>query len=187
MSKSVLRKKYIDIRNSIENTADSSDDILNFIVGSDLYNNADTVLAYWSVGSEVMTHKIIDRALRDKKKVALPKCTDKNGNMRFYYVASLYDLADGMYGIKEPLTDAIADVFNENSVCLVPGLSFDKKGYRLGYGKGYYDRFLSDFAGISIGLCYDSCLSDELPKDEFDIKVNYIITNTKIYDLNKEE
>ncbi len=183
MNKSSLREHFRDIRNSIENATESSDDIFSLLVSSDLYKNADTVLAYWSVGSEVSTRRIIDRALEDKKKVALPKCTDKNGNMVFYYISSLSDLSEGMYGIKEPLTDVIADDFDESAVCIVPGLSFDKCGYRLGYGKGYYDRFLSRFCGISIGLCYDSCLSEELPTDGFDMKVNYIITNKKIYDL----
>lgn len=183
MNKSDLRKKYKKIRGSIEDISALSDDIFSFLINSDLYKNADTVLAYWSVDSEVITHKAIEKALSDKKRVALPKCTDKNGNMEFYYITSLSDLADGMYGIKEPAADIKADAFSSNSLCLVPGLSFDKDGYRLGYGKGYYDRFLSSFEGVSVGLCYDICIADALPKDTFDKKVNYIITNTKIYDL----
>lgn len=183
MSKSDLRKHFIEIRSSVDNASERSDDIFSLLTGSELYKSADTVLAYWSVGSEVSTQRIIDMALSDKKRVALPRCIDRKGNMEFYYISSLSDLRDGMYGIKEPSDDEKADDFGENTVCLVPGLSFDKKGYRLGYGKGYYDRFLSDFGGISIGLSYDCCLCEDLPTDRFDKKVNYIITNTKIYDL----
>lgn len=181
--KKILRVKFRDIRNSIENISILSDNIFNTIVESEIYKSADVILAYWSTGSEVVTHKLIDKALTDKKRVALPKCTDKNGNMKFYYIDSVSELSEGMYGIKEPIAKLQADTFNEYSLCFVPGLSFDKKGYRLGYGKGYYDRFLSSFCGISIGLCYDTCLAECLPTGEFDEKVNYIITNTKIYDL----
>lgn len=183
MSKISSRKHFREIRDSIVNTSDLSDDIFFRLTDSDLYKSADAVLAYWSVASEVSTQKIIEKALSDSKRVALPKCIDSKGNMEFYYISSTSDLSEGMYGIKEPGAEIKADDFSESTVCLVPGLSFDKKGYRLGYGKGYYDRFLSSFSGISIGLCYDECLTEELEKDEFDKKVNYIITNTKIYDL----
>lgn len=183
MNKKDLRIKYKIIRNSVGNASHQSEEMFSLLINSSMYKTAQTVFVYWSCGSEVDTHRIIDKALGDKKKVALPKCTDKNGNMEFYYISSLDDLSDGMYGIKEPNNNNNADVFSGNDLCLVPGISFDKYGYRLGYGKGYYDRFLSSFNGVSVGLCYDACLSETLPKDEFDKKVDYIITNTKIYDL----
>ncbi len=70
-----------------------------------------------------------------------------------------------------------------NSVCLVPGYSFDMLGYRLGYGKGYYDRFLKKFTIISIGLCYNNFLSNELPADDYDAAVNFIATEDKLISL----
>ena len=183
MNKRDLRIKYKKIRSSIENTSILGEGMFSLLINSDMYKVADTVFAYWSVEDEADTRRIINRALSDNKRVALPKCIDKNGNMKFYYIASADDLSIGMYGIMEPCGEDEATAYGNCAICLVPGLSFDRYGYRLGYGKGYYDRFLKEFGGISIGLCYNACLSELLPKDEYDIKVDYIITDTKIYDL----
>ena len=182
-NKRLLRKKYKVIRDLVADKKKLSDDISLLALGSEFYKNAETVLVYSSSASEADTTMIINKALADNKRVALPKCSDKNGNMKFYYIESLWDLAEGMYEISEPVTDKEASSFGENSLCFVPGLSFDREGFRLGYGKGYYDRFLMNFPGKTAGLCYEECLADFLPRDEFDIKVDFIITNTKIYDL----
>ena len=187
MNKSELRKKFRAVRNSVSDRDFLSDKIAENLFDSDLYKNADAVFCYWAVDSEVQTKSIIKKALADQKKVALPKCTDKNGNMTFYYINSLSDLIEGMYGIMEPPECFAADVGNENSICIVPALAFDSEGYRLGYGKGYYDRFLSIFSGISIGVCFQECLTQALPRNEFDKKVNYIITDKNIYSKLKEE
>ena len=181
--KKILRKKYKDIRSSVLNTDVLSKEICSLVIGSDFYKNADQILAYWPTGSEADTGMIIHRALSDNKRVALPKCSDRNGNMRFYYIKSIEDLSEGMYGIMEPDESCEATDFSETSLCIVPALSFDKDGYRLGYGKGYYDRFLVNFSGVSAGICYDACLSENLPRNEFDKKVDYLITNLKLYDL----
>ena len=100
--------------------------------------------------------------------------------MTFYYITSLDDLSEGMYGIMEPDERYTADVYNINSICIVPGLAFDLKGYRLGYGKGYYDRFLKDFNGVSVSPCYDSMLEDEIPTDKYDIQINIIVTDKEV-------
>ena len=181
MSKSNLRKKFTQIRISVENKVVLSNGICDKLINSELYKNADVVFCYWPTKSEVDTKKVILSALADKKKVALPKCTDKDGNMTFYYITSLDDLSEGMYGIMEPDERYTADVYNINSICVVPGLAFDLKGYRLGYGKGYYDRFLGSFCGTSIGVCFHECLTKELLINEFDKKVDYIITDKTIY------
>ena len=177
MSKISSRKHFREIRDSIVNTSDLSDDIFFRLTDSDLYKSADAVLAYWSVASEVSTQKIIEKALSDSKRVALPKCIDSKGNMEFYYISSASDLSEGMYGIKEPGAEIKADDFSESTVCLVPRLSFDKKGYRLGYGKGYYDRFLSSFEGICLGVCYSEFLLDNIPIELTDRLVDIVITD----------
>ena len=182
-NKKVLRAEFQRIRASVYDRNTKNEDITNFLIESDEYKYSDKVYAYWSVGSEVETQKIILKALDDNKMVALPKCIDKDGNMKFYYIASVSDLVDGMYGIKEPREIYPADDFTNKSLCIVPALSFAEDGYRLGYGKGYYDRFLSKFTGVSIGLCFSDCLCEKLPADSYDKKVNYIVTNEKIYDI----
>ena len=147
------------------------------------YPHAKTLLIYVSTPIEVDTKLIIENAWADGKKVAVPRCIPDTRDMEFHYITSFEDLSPGTFSVLEP--DESLPVVTDFTDCLmiVPGMQFDMNGYRLGYGKGYYDRFLSSFSGISIGLCYDECLTEELEKDEFDKKVNYIITNTKIYDL----
>ena len=182
-TKKSLRSEYRKIRASVHGRGTKNKSITELVLGSEQYKNADKIFAYWSVDSEVDTFNIISKALNDMKMVALPKCTDKDGNMEFYYIASIDDLLDGMYGIKEPPVVHSADNFTESSLCIVPALAFDIKGFRLGYGKGYYDRFLERFKGISMGLCFSDCLCEKLPRDSYDKKVDYIVTNEKIYDL----
>ena len=181
--KSLLRRKFREIRGNIGDRSGHSDNICQLLLESDFYKDADIVLTYWATDSEADTRMIIDKALSDNKLVALPRCSDKNGNMRFYYINSADDVTEGMYGITEPSGNSEAVDFTDKSLCIVPGLSFDSEGYRLGYGKGYYDRFLSSFVGVTAGLCYDECFTDRLPRNKFDKKTDYIITNTKLYDL----
>ena len=94
------------------------------------------------------------------------------------YYDSLNDLREGMYGIREPDEALPCSEITENTVCIVPGLAFTPDGGRLGYGGGYYDRFLSDYSGTSIGLCYSELLFDSLPSEEYDIAVDIIITDS---------
>ena len=107
--------------------------------------------------------------------------------MDFFVVEGENDLSEGMYGIFAPKAECPVLRADEKCLCCVPGLSFDKKGYRLGYGKGYYDRYLSSFKGISIGFCYDALVSEGLPCDSYDKQVNCLITDKKIYKFNSKE
>ncbi len=183
MNKTQLRKEFRALRARIDQRDILSERICDILFENDFYKNADIVFCYCSVSSEVSTDRIIIRSLEDKKRVALPKCIDSDGNMIFYYISSLSDLSVGMYGITEPTTDLVADASDNKALCLVPGLAFSLEGYRLGYGKGYYDRFLQNFGGVSIGLCFGECLVKTLPSDVFDRKVNYIITENNLYSI----
>ena len=179
--KKAKRKELKALRDSLENKDKLSALINERFLSSDLYKNAQTLLLYYSVGSEVSTREIYLKALDDDKKVAFPVCVSDDGLMEFFYVKDDSDLAEGMYGIKAPREASEKFTKAENALCIVPALSFDKKGYRLGYGKGYYDRFLEGFEGISVGLCYEETLSEALPTDYYDKKVNYLITDKKTY------
>ena len=116
-------------------------------------------------------------AFESGKNVAFPISLTDSFTLDFRRVTSLDELNVGAYGIREPLKDAKKAVFTKNSLCVVPALSFDQKGFRLGYGKGYYDRFLSAFPGKSAGLCFEDFLCDSLPTDSKDIAVDILITN----------
>ena len=146
------------------------------IIDSDYFKNAQQILVFSSTDDEFDTKLIIESCRNENKKVFYPLCTDSNGNMKFFQVNSFKDLALGMYGIYEPKPYCIEYKPQENDVIIVPCLSVDKNGYRIGYGKGYYDRFLKDFNGVSICPCYEELVANTLPTDKYDIKVKIIMT-----------
>ena len=115
---------------------------------------------------------------KDGKRIAVPKCIDKTGLMDFYYIDSTDCLKKGSFSIMEPDEEICEKVTDfSDGLCLVPGLCFDYQGYRLGFGKGYYDRFLEKFGGISVGICYSRCIEKELPKGIFDKNADILVTD----------
>ncbi|MBR4225036.1 MAG: 5-formyltetrahydrofolate cyclo-ligase [Oscillospiraceae bacterium] len=142
------------------------------------YKDAKTVLAYVSSEIEVDTHEIIEDAIEDGKRVACPRCIPGTHEMEFYYIDSLDDLVKGSYGIYEPdieKCELASDV--DGALCLVPGLCFDRRGYRLGYGGGYYDRYLGAHQLVTVGLCYSFFVVRELLHGRYDARMDKVITN----------
>lgn len=179
--KNQLRKEFKKKRAELSDKKSKSSEICNIFLNSDTYKNAKIILCYCALGSEVDTAEIINQTLKDGKVLALPKCIDNNGLLNYYIVNSEDSLIKGMFGISEPDDSCkLLDDFSD-SICIVPALSFDRKGYRLGYGKGYYDRFLEKYGGISVGLCYNDLISKDLPINEFDKNVNAVITEKEIF------
>ncbi|MEG0980001.1 MAG: 5-formyltetrahydrofolate cyclo-ligase [Oscillospiraceae bacterium] len=145
------------------------------------YREENLLITYVSTGSEVDTRELIKFALADGKKVAVPRCIENTRDMEFYLIKSFDDLAPGSFGVMEPVKEKCELLEDySNGVCLVPAIAFDKKGYRLGYGKGYYDRFLSRYSGRVLGICYSSCICSSLPHGRFDRKVASIVTEKRI-------
>lgn len=141
------------------------------------YGRAPVVFTYVSKPSEVDTTALIEAALAAHKKVAVPLCFPEAVEMRFYEIGSVGELRKGLYGVLEPDPEKSRPAeAAEDSICIVPGLSFDSQGYRLGYGKGYYDRFLSGFPGVTVGLCYSGCVKWDLPHGYYDRPVDLLIT-----------
>ncbi len=176
-----LRRHYRQIRDSlsVEERQIGDETVLNNLLELEQYKNASVVLTYVSTGSETGTDKLIAQAIMDGKKVACPLCDKESKTMVFRCIGSLDELVAGAYGISEPQPDAPAISAKDmaDSVCIVPGLAFDASGGRLGYGGGYYDRFLSGYSGVSIGLCRAGCLSKQtLPRDRYDICVDLVIS-----------
>ncbi|MDE5984797.1 MAG: 5-formyltetrahydrofolate cyclo-ligase [Eubacterium sp.] len=179
--KKELRKELKVQRRSMSNKAAANTKISNYLIESSIYKNADTILFYAALEDEINIDECINIALSQGKKAALPVCLDDKGSMKFYYINSLKDIKTGFFGVREPDTDICCEVADFNdSICIVPAIAYDKKGYRLGYGKGYYDRFLENFSFISVGLCYNELIMDVLPIGEYDIPVDYIITQDGI-------
>lgn len=178
-----LRSQYKSTRiNMLEEDKNNNDkSIFNKIISSKMYQENDTVLTFVSTKIEVDTLNLINYSLKIGKKVAVPKCVDGTRNMDFYLIKSLDDLEVATFFVLEPIISKCEKLENfSNSICIIPGLAFDIKGYRLGYGKGYYDRFLSNYNGINIGICYCSCTLSSLINGRYDKKVDYLITEKYI-------
>jgi 5-formyltetrahydrofolate cyclo-ligase len=118
-----------------------------------------------------------------EKRVALPRC-EGDGKMNFYYINSVNDLKKGAYGIQEPNEKCALFEGRDSALCIVPALSYDKHGHRLGYGGGYYDRFLSKFSGKTVGICYEENICDSLMHGKYDRPVTLIVTEKRIVDLS---
>ena len=184
--KQLLRAEMKKLRLSIPPEEKTRKDIAVFNNLQKLFDpiQENTVFTYVSGNIEVDTCRIIHYSLKVGKRVAVPRCINAVGEMDFYYITSMEQLEEGYFGVFEPRVECCEKVMDfSHGVCLVPGLSFDCKGFRLGYGKGYYDRFLSRFSGISIGLCYEDCLRQSLPVDFFDRNTNMLVTEKEIYDF----
>ena len=178
-TKDELRKKYKILRINMPEDERSLYDrkIFENLTSLYQYKNAKTILTYISIDIEVATRSLIKKAVDDGKNIAVPKCTDDFG-MDFYFINSFDDLETSTFGLLEPRTDICRKVKNyKDCLCIVPGMSFDVSGYRIGYGKGYYDRFLSEFMGTTAGLCYSNCVQWKLPRGFYDKPVDIIVTD----------
>ena len=143
------------------------------LLASEAYRQADTIYGYLPYNQEVRTVPMLEQALRDGKRVAVPKVYGEQ--MRFVYMTDLTQVAPGFGGIPEPVADEpVAE--DKTALVLMPGLAFDEEGHRIGYGGGFYDRFLADEPNHpTIALCYDFQMVEDLPVEEFDIPVDYVL------------
>lgn len=149
------------------------------------YGPCKTLMIYVSTPIEVSTREIITAALAEGKRVAVPRCRDGTRDMDFYYINSLSELKAGTFGVLEPQSDAEPLLDFTGCLMIVPGIQFDNNGYRIGYGKGYYDRYMSRYTGYSAGLCYDWELRRHLAHGRFDRAVNAVVTDSRIRSCKK--
>ena len=142
------------------------------------YRYAKTLLLYAPIDGEIDVMPIARAALADGKKVAFPVCDPETRAMVFRYISSEDDLTPAHFGIREPggASEAYDPRSGELAVCIIPALAFDREGFRVGYGGGYYDRFLNGFAGSKVGLVYRKFLIDRAPRGRFDTAVDAIVT-----------
>ena len=140
---------------------------------SESYQKANSIYGYLPYNQEVRTVAMLEQAIRDGKRVAVPKCYGEE--MRFIWMDDLSQVEKGYAGIPEPVADGpVAD--DETALVLMPGLAFDPQGHRIGYGGGFYDRFLAAEPGHpTLALCYDFQMLPHLETEEFDIPVDAVI------------
>lgn len=180
-------RKEIRLKSSTYRCKEKEEKIAEHLIESPLFIEADTVFLYAALKSEISVDKIATQAEKLGKKTAFPFCEDRDGEMKFYFT-ELGKLKEGMYGIREPDKKICEEAFfTEKSLCIVPGLAFSKKGERLGKGKGYYDRFLMQFSGKTVGVSLEETVYESIPTEKHDIKIDYLVTENKIYKTSKEE
>lgn len=172
--KQLYRKKYLELRKNIKNKSLKDEIIFNKVIDNEKVNEAKTMLIYVSFNDEVDTIKLIKYFI-NKKKIAIPKI--ENDVMNFYYINSIDELKKGSFNVLEPFGTLKVTNFR-NCVSITPGICYGKDGYRIGYGKGFYDRFYNKHKSIyKIGLCYHELLLDNIPHNKFDHKVDEIISD----------
>jgi 5-formyltetrahydrofolate cyclo-ligase len=153
------------------------------------YRAARTIMAYCSYGSEVLTDELIRQALAQGKRVAVPKVVGRETcEMQVQSIRSLEDVSPGEFGIREPRKNADCAVLDPSriDVVLVPGIAFDRQGYRIGFGKGFYDRWIRAVpAHKLVGLAYDFQVLERIPIEKHDVAVGLIVTDTRIISAMK--
>ena len=158
----------------------ASKSIINHIIQNPLFINCNAMFAYMPLNTEVDTKLLIDIALAQGKRVALPRCK-KDGSLDFHWIESQYinSLKKGPYALYEPSVDLpLAIPIPERTIILVPAFAYTPLGIRVGKGKGYYDRFLATLepGPLTVGLCFEKQLLHEIPSDTHDMVVNAVVT-----------
>ena len=198
--KQSLRKEMSRRRNqlTVKDIQSFSGRLFERLCGHDIYRRASVVYSYGSFRSEVDTWKFNRRVLSDGKILALPKVISKE-RMEFYRTDSMNQLSEGYMGILEPGPECVP-VSGKLPECgvgiiLVPGLAFDENFFRLGYGGGYYDRYLSRLCRrqsgqgrwFSCGAAFDSQMVKQIPREVTDYPLDYIVTETRILERMDEK
>lgn len=168
MKKAELRKKCLEIRKNLPFKEANEKSL-----PAEVYERAQTVFIYVSSKNEIGTHRLIEKMLQDKKTVCVPYCIDSDGSMICVKISSLSELREGRFGISEPIEPEEYDK-TKIELVVMPGVAFSPDGARLGYGKGYYDRFLSDISPYKIGFCHKE-LQRELATEAHDIRADKVI------------
>ena len=175
MDKKELRRAIRERKRAMteEEIVSRSEKLAQLFYASEAYRSAKTVYGYMPYNQEVRTVPMLEQALRDGKKVAVPKCY--GSEMKFIYLDDLTQVEKGYANIPEPIADGpIAD--DETALVLMPGLAFDPQGHRIGYGGGFYDKFLSAEPNHpTLALCYEFQMLPALETEAHDIPVDYVL------------
>jgi len=142
-----------------------------------IFKNAKNIACYYPIGSEVKTENIIQEALDDGKEVSLPKVV--NGNLIFKKITGIKNLDKGSYGILEPKDNC--PEMNKVDVVLVPTIAITRSGIRLGYGYGYYDRYLSTTKAKTISLTFAKQITKTIPSSDNDVKIEWVVTEDEYF------
>lgn len=180
--KDKLRKEMLEKRHFLHTNGGHMHciSIMDRLVRLPEFASAKFILAYSSKGSEVHTDGIIQSALSLGKKIALPVTKKAEKKLELYEISSIAGLVEGEFGIMEPKQSPEMKVMpSKIDLAIVPGVSFDRRGHRIGYGMGYYDSLLPEIKGKKIGLAYDMQIVEHVPNEPHDIAVDMIVTESE--------
>lgn len=177
--KKALRRSLLERRRIMDENVRKNADKKIYTILAELPEIADAevILTYISSPIEVDTRMIAEHLLKSGKTVAAPLCVGKE--MKFMTIKSLSDLIKSSFGVDEPVGgEEITDM--TGTVCITPALAFDRNGFRLGYGGGFYDRFFASHSCLSVGICYHDFI-EEIPVGEFDRQVDILVTENETF------
>ncbi len=170
-----IRKEIISIRNKTLNKKKKSTIIVDKILNLDFYKKSNVIALYNSLPNEVDISYLIDKSLNNKI-VLLPRVN--NDILEFIIINKDTKYIKSSFNVLEPIGTIYHDKID---LIIVPGVSFDKKLNRLGYGKGFYDKYLSNNNSYKVGVCFSNQIVNELPSCEHDIKMDMVITEKEVY------
>ena len=179
-TKKDIRKRVLKIRDGISKTEWEtwSNMIYDKIVTHSFFLESKYIYCFVNYSNEVDTKRIIEHAWKLGKKVAVPKIHDNE--MLFHVIHTYDELEEGFKGILEPVTPPLNDIMN--GLVIMPGVAFDKQKHRIGYGKGFYDRFLDQYPYLStIAIAFEKQVVEEIPVDEYDWNPDILITEEHTY------
>ena len=184
MPKRSIRQKLLKQRRSLDGDAclQYSHQVQQKLLATEHYRQAKVIALYAPIHNEVLTNDLFDAALQDNKRVCFPRV--EQNMLQFLQVDEESQLAPGAFGVDEPTGTKMVPI-DEIDLVVVPGVAFDRSGYRLGYGQGYYDRAVgSADNAVLAGLAFDFQIVDELPTEEHDVRLDLLVTGSGVLAFN---
>jgi 5-formyltetrahydrofolate cyclo-ligase len=182
-AKSQLRQQCRKMRTSLgeETRARASQSICDSLARWPVFQQSASILTYMPIKGEVDLTPLLDR--HPQKYWILPRILPEEEHRMVFHPYDPNRLVRHPFGMAEPSPDLPVVAANEIQLALVPGLAFDRRGWRLGYGGGYFDRFLKEFSGVSVGVVFQALLLDGLPHNEFDVPMKWIVTEQECFEI----
>lgn len=186
LDKKIIRRDILSKRAALGNDGNISlsRKIFKTLIDTEYYTNANTIMCYISFGSEINTHEFIKNCIKDGKRIVVPVTFHEPREIKPSQILSFDELEPGYFNILTPKKEFIRYIDpKEIDLIIVPGAVFDRNGYRIGFGGGYYDRFLGtkiDNKANKVSLAFDLQIIDQVPREEHDVPVDIIITEKEI-------
>ncbi len=188
MDKKLLKRQYRkEVRERLRSLSEEYRDEVNrkifeFLCSMETFRKAETIFCFVSTPEETDTRSIIKYAWKCGKRVAVPRCLEK-GCMEACVITKEEDLESGKFGILEPKAGCQVLTPEEIQLIILPCLSCDRNGNRLGYGGGYYDRYLEKCSGTRVLICREKLMMAEIPVEPFDQKVHILVTENGVFSI----